>query len=105
MSIILLGRSAGLSWSPTHPHLAVDLEAFYHPVSLGLVLEANGPMPLLQNLKRIREAHRMDVRQLSATSGVSADSIRDFEELRRMASLRTAGQLAEALGVRAEDLE
>ena len=61
-------------------------------------------MPLLQSLKRIREERGMDVRQLSATSGVSADSIRDFEELRRMASPRTAGQLAEALGVRAEDL-
>jgi transcriptional regulator with XRE-family HTH domain len=62
-------------------------------------------MPLLQNLKRIREAHRMDVRQLSATSGVSADSIRDFEELRRMASPRTARKLAAALGVRAAYLE
>ena len=47
----------------------------------------------------------MEVWQLSATSGVSADSIRDFEELRRMASPRTARKLAEALGVRAEDLE
>ena len=62
-------------------------------------------MPLLQSLKRVREERGMDVRQLSATSGVSADSIRDFEELRRMASPRTAGKLAEALGVRAEDLE
>ena len=62
-------------------------------------------MPLLQSLKRIREERGMDVRQLSATSGVSVDSIRDFEELRRMASPRTAGQLAEALGVRAKDLE
>jgi transcriptional regulator with XRE-family HTH domain len=62
-------------------------------------------MPLLQSLKRVREARRMEVRQLSATSGVSADSIRDFEELRRMASPRTARKLAEALGVRAEDLE
>ena len=62
-------------------------------------------MPLLQNLKRVREERRMDVRQLSSTSGVSADSIRDFEELRRMASPRTARKLAEALGVRAEYLE
>ena len=62
-------------------------------------------MPLLRSLKRVREEHRMDVRQLSATSGVSADSIRDFEELRRMASPRTARKLAEALGVRAEYLE
>ena len=62
-------------------------------------------MPLLQSLKRVREERGMDVRQLSATSGVSADSIRDFEELRRMASPRTARKLAEALGVRAEDLE
>ena len=62
-------------------------------------------MPLLQSLKRIREARRMEVRQLSATSGVSADSIRNFEELRRMASPRTTRKLAEALWVRAEDLE
>jgi transcriptional regulator with XRE-family HTH domain len=62
-------------------------------------------MPLLQSLKRVREERGMDVRQLSATSGVSADSIRDFEELRRMASPRTARKLAEALGVSAEDLE
>ena len=62
-------------------------------------------MPLLQSLKRVREERGMDVRQLSATSGVSADSIRDFEELRRMASARTARKLAEALGVSAEDLE
>ena len=61
-------------------------------------------MPLLQSLKRVREERGMDVRQLSATSGVSADSIRDFEELRRMASPRTARKLAEALGVSAEDL-
>ncbi len=47
----------------------------------------------------------MEVRQLSATSGVSADSIRNFEELRRMASPRTTRKLAEALWVRAEDLE
>ena len=62
-------------------------------------------MPLLQSLKRVREERGMGVRQLSATSGVSADSIRDFEELRRMASPRTARKLAEALGVPAEDLE
>jgi transcriptional regulator with XRE-family HTH domain len=62
-------------------------------------------MPLLQSLQRVREERGMDVRQLSATSGVSADSIRDFEELRRMASPRTARKLAEALGVSAEDLE
>ena len=62
-------------------------------------------MPLLQSLKRVREERGMGVRQLSATSGVSADSIRDFEELRRMASPRTARKLAEALGVSAEDLE
>ena len=62
-------------------------------------------MPLLQSLKRVREERGIDVRQLSATSGVSADSIRDFEELRRMASPRTARKLAEALGVSAEDLE
>ncbi len=61
-------------------------------------------MPLLQSLKRVREERGMDVRQLSATSGVSADSIRDFEELRRMASPRTARKLAEALGVSAQDL-
>ena len=62
-------------------------------------------MPLLQSLKRVREERRMSVRQLSAESGVSADSISDFEELRRMASPRTARKLAEALGIRAEDLE
>ncbi len=62
-------------------------------------------MPLLQSLKRVREERGMDLRRLSATSGVSADSIRDFEELRRMASPRTARKLAEALGVSAEDLE
>ncbi len=47
----------------------------------------------------------MDTRELSARSGVSADSISDFEELRRMASPRTARRLADALGVRIEDLE
>ena len=47
----------------------------------------------------------MDPRELSARSGVSADSISDFEELRRMASQRTARRLAGALGVRVEDLE
>ncbi len=47
----------------------------------------------------------MDPRELSARSGVSADSISDFEELRRMASPRTARRLAGALGVRPEDLE
>jgi transcriptional regulator with XRE-family HTH domain len=62
-------------------------------------------MPLLQSLKRIRKNYGMSVQQLSARSGVSADSIRDFEELRRMSSTRTARKLAEVLGVRAEELE
>ena len=62
-------------------------------------------MPLLQKLKRVREEHRMDTRKLSARSGVSANSISDFEELRHMARPRTARRLAGALGVRAEDLE
>ena len=61
-------------------------------------------MPLLQGLRRVRERLRVSVRELSAKSGVSADSISDFEELRRMASPRTARELAEALGVREEDL-
>jgi transcriptional regulator with XRE-family HTH domain len=61
-------------------------------------------MPLLQSLKRVREERRMTLQQLSAKSGVSADSISNFEELRRMASPRTARKLAEALGVRDEDL-
>ncbi len=62
-------------------------------------------MPLLQSLKRVREERQMTLQQLSAKSGVSADSISNFEELRRMASPRTARRLAEALGVRAEDLK
>jgi transcriptional regulator with XRE-family HTH domain len=62
-------------------------------------------MPLLQSLKRVRQERRMSLRQLSAKSGVSADSISDFEEVRRMASPRTARRLAEALGVREEDLK
>jgi transcriptional regulator with XRE-family HTH domain len=62
-------------------------------------------MPLLQRLKRVREERGMDPRELSAKSGVSADSISDFEELRRMASPRTARRLAGVLGVRAKDLE
>jgi transcriptional regulator with XRE-family HTH domain len=61
-------------------------------------------MPLLQSLKRVRWQRRMTLRQLSAKSGVSADSISDFEELRLMASERTTRRLAEALGVREEDL-
>ncbi len=62
-------------------------------------------MPLLQNLKRIREARRMTIRELSALSGVSAATISYTEKLHRMASSRTARKLAEALGVRAEYLE
>ena len=62
-------------------------------------------MPLSQNLKRIREARRMTVRELSALSGVSGTTISYAENLRRMASPRTARKLAEALWVRAEDLE
>ena len=62
-------------------------------------------MPLLQRLKRVREERGMDPRELSAKSGVSVDSILDFEELRRMASPRTARRLAGVLGVRAKDLE
>jgi transcriptional regulator with XRE-family HTH domain len=61
-------------------------------------------MPMLQSLKRIRWQRRMTVRQLSAKSGVSADSIFDFEELRLIASDRTACKLAQALRVREEDL-
>ena len=62
-------------------------------------------MPLLQSLKRVREASRMELRELSAKSGVSADSISDFEELRRMASPRTARRLAQVLGVRTKELK
>jgi transcriptional regulator with XRE-family HTH domain len=62
-------------------------------------------MPLLQNLKRVRNERHITVQQLSAKSGVSADSISDFEELRRMASPRTARRLAEALEVRVQDLQ
>ena len=62
-------------------------------------------MPLLQSLKRVREERRLGSRELLARCGVSADSISDFEELRRMASPRTARRLADALGVRVEDLQ
>jgi transcriptional regulator with XRE-family HTH domain len=62
-------------------------------------------MPLLQSLKRVRQERQMTLQQLSAKSGVSADSISNFEELRQMASPRTARRLAEALGVREEDLK
>jgi transcriptional regulator with XRE-family HTH domain len=62
-------------------------------------------MPLLQSLKRIREERRMTLEQLSARSGVSADSISDFEELHLMASPRTTLKLAEALKVSEEDLK
>jgi transcriptional regulator with XRE-family HTH domain len=62
-------------------------------------------MPLLQSLKRVREERQMTLQQLSAKSGISADSISDFEELRRIASRRTAQKLAEALRVREEDLK
>ena len=62
-------------------------------------------MPLLLRLTRVREERGMDPRELSAKSGVSADSISDFEELRRMASPRTARRLAGVLGVRAKGLE
>ncbi len=60
--------------------------------------------PLLQSLKRVREERGVSVRQLSAKSGVSADSISDFEELHRMASPRTTRKLAEALGVSEKEL-
>lgn len=62
-------------------------------------------MPLLQKLKRLREERGMSPRELSAKSGVSVDSISDFEELRRIASQRTARRLAGVLGVRAKDLQ
>jgi len=62
-------------------------------------------MPLLQSLKRVREERRLGLRELLARCGVSADSISDFEELRRMASPRTARRLADALGVRVEDIQ
>ena len=47
----------------------------------------------------------MTLEQLSARSGVSADSISDFEELHLMASPRTTLKLAEALKVSEEDLK
>ncbi len=62
-------------------------------------------MPLLQSLKRVREERQMTLQQLSAKSGISADSISNFEEMRRMASPRTTHKLAEALEVREEDLK
>ena len=62
-------------------------------------------MPLLQSLKRIRRERLMTIRELSARSGVSATTISHAENLRRMARPRTVRRLAEALWVRAEDLE
>jgi transcriptional regulator with XRE-family HTH domain len=62
-------------------------------------------MPLLQSLKRVRKERGVTVRQLSAKSGVSADSISDFEELYRMASPRTMRRLAEALRVGEQELK
>ena len=62
-------------------------------------------MPLLQNLKRVRQERRMTLQQLSAKSGISADSISDFEEMGQMASARTARKRAEAVGVREEGLK
>ncbi len=62
-------------------------------------------MPLLQSLKRVRKERRMTLQELSARSGISADSISNFEELRQMASPRTTRKLAEALEVREEELE
>jgi transcriptional regulator with XRE-family HTH domain len=47
----------------------------------------------------------MTIRELSARSGVSATTISHAENLRRMARPRTVRRLAEALEVRAEDLE
>jgi len=61
-------------------------------------------MPLLQSIKRVRKERGMSVRQLSAKSAISADSISEFEELRRMALPRTTRRLAEALGVGEEEL-
>jgi transcriptional regulator with XRE-family HTH domain len=61
-------------------------------------------MPLLQSLKRVRKERGVSVRQLSAKSAIPADSISEFEELRRMASPRTTRRLAEALGVGEEEL-
>ncbi len=62
-------------------------------------------VPLLQGLRGVRERLGVSVQELAAKSGVSADSISNFEELRSMASPRTARRLAEALGVREEDLK
>ena len=61
-------------------------------------------MPLLQSLQRVRKERGMSVKQLSAKSAISADSISEFEELRRMASVRTTRRLAEALGVDEQEL-
>ena len=61
-------------------------------------------MPLLQSLKRVRKDRGVSVRQLSTKSAISAESISDYEELRRMASVRTTRRLAEALGVGEEEL-
>jgi transcriptional regulator with XRE-family HTH domain len=61
-------------------------------------------MPLLESLKRVRKERGISVRQLSTKSAISAESISDFEELRRMASVRTTRRLAEALGVGEEEL-
>ena len=63
------------------------------------------PVPLVQGLRRVRERLGVSVQELAAKSGVSADSISDFEELRSMASPQTARRQAEALGVREEDLK
>jgi transcriptional regulator with XRE-family HTH domain len=51
----------------------------------------------------MREEHGMNLRQLSARSGVSATTLSNLENLHRMARPQTVSKLAQALEVQAED--
>ena len=59
----------------------------------------------LGNLERIRDERSLTVEELSKASGVPRSTIVGLEEGTRKAQEVTVDRLAEALGVRVEDLE
>lgn len=57
-----------------------------------------------ENIKRLRTKRGLTQQKLADLAGLTVHSLRDYESSRRVPSLETMGQIADALGVKVGDL-
>lgn len=61
-------------------------------------------MTIAENIKRLREAKSMTQEDLAAALGITASAVSLWESGKRSMNVKTADQLAQALGVTLNDL-